>query len=604
MPNDYWDMDDKNDPTLLSLASVSTSMLVPFPVGRLPDASLLWLNERWFHDLGIAIHDAPTRARISASLLERFAVTSIEAHCVAGTFGGQTLGADRYGGSGGAIHGGSGRCGSDGMLIAKGTGPTPLVSMAHDWSHSHGCLYLYDAIREAVASEILNAELPHGTVPIAAIIDAGFSLARTDADEPERCAILIRPAFLRLAHFERSLYFGTSGSANSDQFQDSLRVKDAIHFAVEHTQRDAGNPNDLGVDLSALYLRLAEQIAASRAHRLWTGRPTSDNITSNAQFLDFGGFRAVPTWKRGTDGHRHFFGDEMRDVRHSLSSLAYFFKKYSRFDKAIANIDQLLIQIEHHMEAAFLHHCAEACALPQSSPEALHFKALIARYYREQQRIDYAFDQPTKHGERHDWLSDHIKGKATQGSQTGEEINSLLRALPNAALHLCAANRWLRPRPRLSYRVSKRRAIKLVRSILVDRSSGPERVSAFIATEVAVSRRVWKGLPPHWLVLGYASDHVSTALYFFDTHRMAYTVQLEGTRVHGATLLFGAEVADETLGITNSGHRTVARVDCEPTSYLVGLSLNGRASIPTALLTFPDAAVAAQTLSSTTAHAT
>lgn len=225
-------------------------MLVPFPVGRLPDASLLWLNERWFHDLGMAIHDTPTRARISASLLERFAVTSIEAHCVAGSFGGQTLGADRYGGSGGAIHGGSGRCGSDGMLIAKGTGPTPLVSEAHDWSHSHGCLYLYDAIREAVASEILNAEAPHGAVPIVAIIDAGFSLARTDADEPERCAILIRPAFLRLAHFERSLYFGTSGSANSDQFQDSLRVKDAIHFADEHAQLDAGNPNGLGVDLS------------------------------------------------------------------------------------------------------------------------------------------------------------------------------------------------------------------------------------------------------------------------------------------------------------------------------------------------------------------
>lgn len=106
MPNDYWDMDDKNAPNLLNLASVSTSMLVPFPVGKLPDASVLWLNERWFHDLGIAIHDKPTRTSISASLLERFAVTSLEAHCVAGSFGGRTLGADRYGGSGGAIHGG------------------------------------------------------------------------------------------------------------------------------------------------------------------------------------------------------------------------------------------------------------------------------------------------------------------------------------------------------------------------------------------------------------------------------------------------------------------------------------------------------------------
>ncbi|MCC8626468.1 protein adenylyltransferase SelO family protein [Xanthomonas vesicatoria] len=604
MPNDYWDMDDKNAPNLLNLASVSTSMLVPFPVGKLPDASVLWLNERWFHDLGIAIHDKPTRTSISASLLERFAVTSLEAHCVAGSFGRQTLGADRYGGSGGAIHGGSGRCGSDGMLIAKGTGPTPLVSEAHDWSHSHGCLYLYDAIREAVASEILNAELPHGAVPIVAIIDAGFSLARTDADEPERCAILIRPAFLRLAHFERSLYFGTAGNADSDQFQDSLRVRDAIHFADEHAQRDAGNSNGLGVDLSGLYLRLAEQIAASRAHRLWTGRPTSDNITLNAQFLDFGGFRAVPSWKHGTDGHRHFFGDEMRDVRHSLPSLAYFFKKYSRFDKAIANIDRLLIQIKHHMEAAFLHHCAEACALPESSQEVLQFNTLIARYYREQQRRDYAFDQPAKHNERHDWLSDHLRGKATQGSQLGEEIAAFLRTLPNADLHLCAANRWVRPRPRLSYRVSKRRAIKLVRSILADRSSGPERVSAFIATEVAVSRRVWKGLPSHWLVLGYASDHVSTALYFFDTHRMAYTVQLDGPRVCGGTLLFGAEVAEETLGISNSGYRTVVLVDCEPTSYLVGLGLNGRATIPAALLTFPDAAVAAQTLRSTTANAT
>ncbi|MEQ8045535.1 MchC protein, partial [Xanthomonas hortorum] len=190
------------------------------------------------------------------------------------------------------------------------------------------------------------------------------------------------------------------------------------------------------------------------------------------------------------------------------------------------------------------------------------------------------------------------------GSPVGEEIAALLRALPNATLHLCAANRWLRPRPRLFYRVSKRRAIKLVRSILADRSSGSERVSAFIANEVAASRRVWKGIPSHWLVLGYASDHVSTALYFFDTHRMAYTVQLEGPRVRGGTLFFGAQVADETPGIMNSGHRTVVLVDCEPTSYLVGLSLNGRASIPAALLTFPDAAVAAQTFSSTTAHAT
>ncbi|TQU32530.1 MchC protein, partial [Xanthomonas perforans] len=104
--------------------------------------------------------------------------------------------------------------------------------------------------------------------------------------------------------------------------------------------------------------------------------------------------------------------------------------------------------------------------------------------------------------------------------------------------------------------------------------------------------------------LGYASDHVSTALYFFDTHRMAYAAQLSGPRVHGGTLLFGAQVADDKLGITNSGHRTVVLVDCEPTSYLVGLSLNGRATIPAALLTFPDAAVAAQKFSSTNTHAT
>ncbi|MGN5719531.1 hypothetical protein ABVB14_21850, partial [Xanthomonas citri pv. mangiferaeindicae] len=92
-----------------------------------------------------------------------------------------------------------------------------------------------------------------------------------------------------------------------------------------------------------------------------------------------------------------------------------------------------------------------------------------------------------------------------------------------------------------------------------------------------------------------------------DSHQLASTkagaIQ-EGPRVHGGTLFFGAQVADETPGIMNSGHRTVVLVDCDPTSYLVGLSLNGRASIPAALLTFPDAAVAAQTLSSTTAHAT
>src|SRR5206468_820219 len=109
-----------------------------------------------------------------------------------------TFHADRYGATSGSAHGGSGRVGTNGPFNVKGLGRTPLASTMSDWQHSHGCLWLEEAVREAIYSEVADAEFPHGAVPVVAIIGTGIRHELEDGAVGER-ALLVRPSFLRLA---------------------------------------------------------------------------------------------------------------------------------------------------------------------------------------------------------------------------------------------------------------------------------------------------------------------------------------------------------------------------------------------------------------------
>lgn len=526
---------------IVDVGLMSPNMLVDFGTGILPNARVVWLNKRWFFSAGVDLDNPSVEQDVGQWLLSNYAVSSVEELCSSGSFGTTTLGADRYGASAGASHGGSGRCGHLGLFNAKGIGPTPLVAPNVDWAHSHGCLYFFEAIREAIASEIALAEMPHGATSVIAIIDAGFSLRADKNSKPERCAILVRSNFVRLAHFERSVFFGSSGFKNSDQYQDSLRVKDAISAITRETT----------FQLPDALVQLAEQVAASRAYRLWAGRPTTDNVTIDGAFLDFGNFRSLPNWKRADDSRGQVFGTEMQDLENAALSLAHFFVKHAAMDSRLTP-SHLTKLIRDRLDSAFRMICASSCSLPVRESVFSTFSNLISSYYESQQRSSYLLCEPTSTWNRKDWLYyemeplDNIASRTPTSKTHGQAIRSLLLGngrSRDGLISYAAARRWSAPRHLQNYHVSRHRAKRVVKHITKSEASARDVLSHYICSEVALSRRMWPKLAPHHIVLGFATDIASSALFTYDTTAKAYTAILSGIQLNGSLRLFGTEIS-------------------------------------------------------------
>ncbi|MFY7871364.1 MAG: hypothetical protein ACOVQL_03190, partial [Limnohabitans sp.] len=142
-------------------------------------------------------------------------------------------------------------------------------------------------------SELVDAEFPCGAVPVLAIIETGeVQVWETDAGpKPERRCLLVRPAFLRPAHFIRATEFI---SANPKEGAlDAYRVAQTSAAANEVFGRDA-----LAGQWRAFWLRWAEQLAYAYVHRLSHGGNTESNIALDGRLLDFGAMTALPSWAR------------------------------------------------------------------------------------------------------------------------------------------------------------------------------------------------------------------------------------------------------------------------------------------------------------------
>lgn len=556
---------------VVDLNAVSSHMLTAFPVGQLIQADVFWLNERWFASVGICLAAHDVRRDIEAWLVKTFAVSSLERLCVDQSFGSQSLEADRYGGSGGAIHGGSGRCGAKDGFFAKGIGPTPLVAPNADWSHSHGCLYLYDAVREAIASELMQAELPNGAMPVIAILDAGFSVAPDANSPPERCGILIRPSFLRLAHFERSVYFGTSGFRGSDQDVDSARVRDAIRFADERLGTSGS------FDLSSAFGRWANQSGAARAHRIWGGRPTSDNITVTGAHLDFGSFRSLPNWKAADDGHGQVFGREVSDLQNAVPSVLHYFGKYSQGKAKRPDEKILVANTSHQLVRSFMDACATAVGFAKGSPAYQAFGHCMLEYYAGQQRQAYLVDAPSKTWGRQEWLYHPVgqKGGPASSSLTARVAKDILQLIQQeeeveASARRAALLRWLSPRPTQYYHVSKSRARRAVAEAIQVGRAGRAMIHAHISREIALARRVWSDLRRTDILLGYVVADASEALFILDALDQRCSVRLSGARSHQTLRLFGQDVSLDDIALASDAAHTWTEVACEPALVLNG----------------------------------
>lgn len=369
-------------------SELSDALYAPFPVRPFSRPQIVWLNTRWMSGRGMDI-SPPAKAGFSSWLLKHYGLGVPQRHDPENSYSGKQriMFADRYGSNAGSTHGGSGRVGVLGGFSAKGVGQTPLVSLQTDWYHSHGCMWLEEAVREAINSEVFQRELPHGAVPTIAIIDTGERINWAPGDAGERRAILVRPAFLRLASLQRSIFHGDAGHPQAAQYLDAIRTRE-LWAALFPPVCDAQ------ARLCALFEKIGEQYGCANAKRLWPGPFFSSNVTLSGALADFGGARAIWSWRRGRgDTQNRDFGGELGFAQATARAIA---RTAGKYNHAISPTD-LVAAFSHGRDMGFER------ALPRAGATIDRaFVELMRTSFDRQQRV--RGQMADDHGET--WLSD------------------------------------------------------------------------------------------------------------------------------------------------------------------------------------------------------
>ena len=349
---------------------------VPVRLAQLTKPRLLWLNRRAMR------HDPQFDAAGSESAYERHLLRNcaltLTADASAQVAGGTEVMAvaDRYGGTGIGRNGGSGRAVFVNGYHVKGIGRTPLVSVLTDRAHASGGAYLEECVREAVFSELVNAEFPFGAVPVLAIIETGVIQVwdTDDGPKPERQCLLVRPAFIRPAHFTRATEYI---SANQKEGAlDANRVALTSRAAV-----DLFGVEDFSLSWGRFWLRWAEQLAYAYAHRLTHGGNTESNIALDGRLLDFGAMTALPSWARvSTMQGGPPAGMDMLFVAQAMQAVAPFLGRH--IDEALASPEVLganMSRANDRYRQVLLREVLRLSGLTRLQSERLLQSALAAR---------------------------------------------------------------------------------------------------------------------------------------------------------------------------------------------------------------------------------
>ncbi|EGR1061472.1 TPA: protein adenylyltransferase SelO family protein [Vibrio cholerae] len=266
---------------------------VLFDAYKLKGTEVVWVNKELIQEYKIELDD---EAIISA-LIENFSYVSKgyakKSRII--TNDKKQFMADQYGSRHEICNGGSARCGINGHFQIKGIGRNPLVAANMSESHSHGKMFIDEAISEAIWGEICHKHLPYGAIRTLAIIKTNVKhkFGYLEAAPNKHCALAIREVSVRPAHFERCTFFWPEESYSYLRDNDANRVRKAARFfsnALLGGNQDAS----FGDALNIMIDRLACQIAASRVKGIPHGSLTSSNISVDGRFLDFGTITAVP----------------------------------------------------------------------------------------------------------------------------------------------------------------------------------------------------------------------------------------------------------------------------------------------------------------------
>jgi hypothetical protein len=549
------------------LSAWGANLLVPFQARKLCRASVAWMNERWFLERGVDVTEPGTRQRTTTWLLDEFGyhVPRPEDPAEAYADQEQTFHADRYGGSGHVTHGGSGRAGLRGCFQAKGIGVTPLVGDVRSWTYSHGCAWLEEALREAIYAEIAAVEFPHGAVPVIAVLDTGLRYQFPSGELGERRAILVRPASLRLAHFERAPIFRAAALDRAErperevnETSDVDRVRDAVH--AFHAYRVGEAP---GIDVGGLadaFARVAEQAAFGQVHRLCHGGYLTSNVTLNGELLDFGSFRAVADWSKVFPlDNIPGFGDELSLLVPAIKSLSFFFRKYGPSGSAPQE-RALLAEAQRALEARFDRECLRLWNLDETRDQAVASVVVGAmrEYFAAQQKQVGSYQ--LGYVPLQTWIGDALEaGTAAPESDPSVERRLLDRigdaltahfgssAHPRRRLSWLTAQRLLRARPSL-YR-------ERLQGWLWDRLGGqsspeppdPAAVSEAIDSCLSRGRRHWPLLAGGLAVEAQVSTGASSALLCRDVADESLSLWIEGVRSGDRVRLFDRWVELDAL---------------------------------------------------------
>lgn len=484
---------------------------VDFATAPIAGARILWLNSRWFAEEGFDVGDPHVAAGLKQWLLRHFGVIADD-----WTTAGSTLFADRYGGTHGIVHGGSGRAGSRDGFNAKGIGRTPLVGTRTDFHHTHGSLWLYEAVREIIASEIASAELPRGAVPIVALIDTGQDLRFPD--QLVRRAIIVRPDFIRPAIFERSVFFGTSGTPGSDQVLDAKRVRTAIEAAAIQAP-----PFGANVSIEAIFEGIATQLGAARALRLWQGHFTSSNVAIDGAWADFGAFCAMPDWRRAERGFGARFGADEHLIHNTVRSICFYWGKYGRLADPRREAARIVKKFGSWVSKSFDQTLVRELRLARLMGEDLVHAIieLLNRYYAEQQRQDRVYEISPRGG----WILDDIDPEDAAESKHGSDYRYRLAfwqlfhggGLEQAKAAL--ARRIFSERPSL-YPTAADLAFKGYVNPTGDAfRHTPQSIQGYIDHSIGKSRRAWPAVEDRYVVLAQWCRAATTILLVADLDR-------------------------------------------------------------------------------------
>lgn len=502
------------------------SLCVVFEARRLTTARVCWLNKRWFVEQGVDVLDPGVRERVGRWLLQEFGYVVPRTEDPPESFGSESAKflADRYGGTGLVPHGGSGRAGIRNGFQVKGIGITPLVGKDADWLHSHGCVWLEEAFREAIFAELFAAEAPCGAIPTIAILDTDLHMMH-DGLAGERRALVIRPFVPRPAHLQRAPWFRPIDGDPHAQPLDADRTREAIAAY----RRYAGG----GVALAPteLFHCLGRQAAFSHLNRLSHGGFFSSNLTLHGALIDFGSATAWPNWDRHcVASNPPIFGDEALYVAQMAHSLSFYLGKYADDDAVGATA--MLDAFRDGYRAGAIDEAARVWALDGNDRAAQAIADVLIAAFARQQRGGVQASAPTPimlAVEEHEAIELALGPDATRRFRSWRNALRSLQPRPHADRERLQA--WL-----FDWLVRRERAGPLM----------PDDVDAAVTQLLSAVRRMWEDLPADLEVLAQVNDGCSSALAcrHDDGTRCVW---LQGPKLDDRVLLFDRWYAIDDL---------------------------------------------------------